>query len=152
MEALIFIGVQGSGKTTFYKERFFETHLRISLDMLRTRNRERLLLSACVRAGQRFVVDNTNFRASARAVYITLARQSGFRVIGYFFQTELRAALARNANRTDKQPIPVAGVAGTFKRLEPPFYREGFDELYSVTLGPDGTFAVDPKAADDTAP
>lgn len=33
MQAVIFVGLQGAGKTTFYKERFFATHLRLSLDM-----------------------------------------------------------------------------------------------------------------------
>ena len=60
MEALIFVGLQASGKSTFYKERFFTTHLRINLDMLRTRHRERLLIGACLEAKQPFVVDNTN--------------------------------------------------------------------------------------------
>ena len=41
MEAIVFIGLQASGKSSFYKERFFSTHVRISLDLLRTRNRER---------------------------------------------------------------------------------------------------------------
>ncbi|MEN3294973.1 MAG: hypothetical protein V7642_4226, partial [Burkholderiales bacterium] len=40
MEMLLFIGIQASGKSTFYKERFFDTHVRISMDLLRTRNRE----------------------------------------------------------------------------------------------------------------
>ena len=37
MEAVIFVGIQGSGKSSYYKERFFRTHFRINLDMLRTR-------------------------------------------------------------------------------------------------------------------
>lgn len=32
MEAVIFVGIQASGKTSFYLERFFETHVRISRD------------------------------------------------------------------------------------------------------------------------
>ena len=43
MEAVILIGIQGSGKSTFYRERFFDTHVRINLDMLKTRQREKLL-------------------------------------------------------------------------------------------------------------
>jgi hypothetical protein len=60
----------GGGKTTFYQERFFHTDVRISLDMLRSRRREQLLLEACLKAGQRFVFDNTNTLASSRARYI----------------------------------------------------------------------------------
>ena len=42
MEAVIFVGLQASGKSTFYRERFSRTHVRINLDMLKTRHRETL--------------------------------------------------------------------------------------------------------------
>jgi len=142
MQAVILIGIQASGKTSFYRERFFDTHIRLSLDMLHTRHRERLLVKSCLSARQAFVIDNTNSRTADRAIYIELARQAGFRVIGYYFQTELDAAIARNLKRQGKQAIPVKGVIGTFKRLEPPTRDEGFDELYSVRLDPESRFAV----------
>lgn len=44
MQAIIFIGIQGSGKSTLYKECFFNTHLRISMDLLNTRNKEQKLM------------------------------------------------------------------------------------------------------------
>lgn len=50
MEAVIFVGLQGSGKTTFFKEQFFDTHIRINLDMLRTRHREEIVFQACLEA------------------------------------------------------------------------------------------------------
>lgn len=28
MEAIIFVGIQGAGKSTFYRDRFFNTHIR----------------------------------------------------------------------------------------------------------------------------
>ena len=70
MEAIIFVGIQASGKSTFYRERFFDTHLRINLDMLKTRYREQLILRACIEAKQPFVVDNTNPSVEERARYI----------------------------------------------------------------------------------
>ena len=106
MEAVILSGIQASGKTTFYRERFFDTHVRISLDMLRTRNRERILLAACLAAQQPFVIDNTNPTASDRVRYLAPAKTAGFRTVGYFFRTDLKPALARNAKRADKKPIP----------------------------------------------
>jgi predicted kinase len=142
MEAVIFIGVQGSGKTTFYRERFFDTHIRISLDMLRTRAREQILVRACLLARQPFVVDNTNALASQRAVYIAMAKEARCPVIAYFFRTELREALRRNAARAGKQAIPAGGVIGTFKRLQPPAREEGFDEIHTVVLNTAGEFEV----------
>lgn len=144
MEAVIFVGVQGSGKTTFYLERFFDTHVRISLDVLRTRQREQFLLAACLQAKQPFVIDNTNPLPSDRARYIGPARAAGFRVIAYFFQTALRDAIRRNNQRSGKQKIPVPAVASTFRKLCPPTLEEGFDALYTVTISPQNKFEVSP--------
>lgn len=142
MEAVIFVGIQGAGKTTFYRERFFGTHLRISLDMLRSRWREELLLKACLEGGQRFVLDNTNTLARGRARYIEPSRKAGFRIIGYFFDVPLRDAIERNNRREAKQKIPVGAVVTAFKRLEPPKLEEGFDEIYNVEVNTDGQFTV----------
>ncbi len=144
MEAVIFIGIQGAGKSTFYRERFFDTHLRISLDLMKTRHRERTFVQTCVATGQRFVVDNTNVRAAERAAYIEAAKPAGFRVIGYFFDAALRDALRRNGQREGTAKIPVPGVIGTLKRLERPNPREGFDELYVVTRDEADRFVVTP--------
>jgi predicted kinase len=149
MEAVIFVGIQGSGKTTFYRERLLETHVRISMDLLRTRRREGILLAACLSAGQPFAVDNTNPRVADRASYIQLAKAAGFRVIGYFFRTGLRDALRRNSLRPGKKAIPIPGVAGTLKRLEPPTPAEGFDELYTVSLEEGKGFTVASWTAPD---
>lgn len=146
MEALVFVGVQGSGKTTFYRDRFFDTHVRISLDMLRTRHREQLLLAACLAAKQPFVIDNTNPLPSDRARYVGPAKEAGFRVVAYFFDTTLRDTIQRNNQRTGKQKIPVPAIAGAFRKLQVPTREEGFDDVYCVTIAPEGGFVVSKHA------
>jgi predicted kinase len=145
-EAAIFTGVPAAGKSTFYRERFFETHVRINMDMLKTRRRERLLLEACLLAKQPFVVDNTNVLAAERARYIEPARAAGFIVTGYFFRATTREAIGRNKNRTDKAPIPIPGLLGKYKRLEEPRFEEGFDALYVVTLTTAGSYVIEEVA------
>jgi predicted kinase len=86
VEIILFIGIQASGKTSFYQHRFFQTHVRVSLDLLKTRKRETVLMQACLSTQQRFVVDNTNPTRAERARYIALARQAKFKVIAYFFE------------------------------------------------------------------
>jgi predicted kinase len=138
MEAIIFIGLQASGKSSFYKERFFNTHVRLNLDMLRTRRRERLLLEACIAAKQRFVIDNTNPTPADRAVYISAAKAAGFRVIGYYFQTRVAECIRRNETRKGPARVPVKAITGTSRRLKPPAVEEGFDMLHSVRLADSG--------------
>ncbi len=146
-EAVIFVGVQGAGKSTFYLQRFFDTHVRINLDMLRTRHRERLLFEACLQAGQSFVVDNTNATVEHRARYVAPARERGFRVIAYFFDVELRYAMRRNRQRPGAKNIPAAGVTGTFRKLQPPTKAEGFDQIFTVGVQEPNQFVVTPDLA-----
>jgi predicted kinase len=143
VEAVIFVGIQASGKSSFYQARFFDTHLRINLDMLKTRHREQLLLHACIETKQPFVVDNTNPSVEGRARYIELARSCGFHVVGYYFCSQPKAALARNNQRTGKARIPEKGILGTYKRLRVPTMKEGFDELYGVHIDENGCFVVE---------
>ncbi len=142
MEAVLFIGIQAVGKSTFYAQRFRDTHVRINLDMLRTRHREWILVQACLTAKQSFVVDNTNVTAADRARYIGPAQAAGFRVVGYYFPTNLRDAVERNRRRVLRKPIPDRALVGTQRRLEPPSLDEGFDELYTVTISAPNQFAV----------
>lgn len=148
MELVLFTGIQATGKSSFYVARFLRTHVRVSLDMLRTRHREDLLISACIAGKQPHVVDNTSVTAAERARYIARARAAGFRVIGYYFSSKVSEALARNAGRTGDARIPDRGVLGTAGRLELPAMSEGYDELYFVRLDPDVGFVVAPWSAD----
>lgn len=134
MEAIIFVGIQGSGKSTFFKERFFSTHVRISLDLLKTRHRERRHIETCFETSQRFVVDNTNPTSADRSRYIQPARAARFAVIGYFFESLTEDCLKRNGERSGRQRVPDVAVIATAKKLERPSWDEGFDQLFSVRL------------------
>ncbi len=138
MEAVVFMGIQATGKSSFYKLRFFRSHVRISLDLVRTRNRERTLLEACLQTGQPFVVDNTNPCREDRQRYIPRALERGFRVRGYYFRSAIADALRRNDERPAVERVPERGVLGCYARLEPPTLAEGFDELFFVRLTDDG--------------
>jgi predicted kinase len=145
MEAIIFTGIQASGKSTFYLRRFYETHIRINLDMLRTRHREQLLIDACIAARQSFVVDNTNVTREQRARYIAPAKAAGFHVVGYYFQANLGDCVARNRAREPSQVVPDKGIAAMYHRLQVPAMDEGFDELYNVQINAEGGFVVSPQ-------
>lgn len=141
MECVLLIGIQGSGKSTFYKHRFFNTHIRINLDMLKTRNREDIYLAASFKAKQKFVVDNTNPGRKDREKYIQLSKTYRFKIIGYFMEPDLEKSLLRNRSRQGKEQVPVAAIRRTLKILEKPSLDEGFDELYQVKII-DGEYIV----------
>ncbi|NJD39840.1 MAG: ATP-binding protein [Geobacter sp.] len=143
MTAIILIGIPASGKSSFCKARLFDTHVRISRDMLKTRYRENLLLDACIKALQPFVVDNTNVTTVERQRFITPAKDAGYRVIGYYFSSKVQDALERNRKREGDARIPDKGVLGRAALLELPTRAEGFDELWYVRMDGNGGFVIE---------
>ncbi|HJZ54545.1 MAG TPA: AAA family ATPase [Gemmataceae bacterium] len=142
MEAVVFVGLQGAGKSTFYKERFFASHVRINLDMVKTRHREKRLVQTCIETGQPFVVDNTNPTRAERAVHIRAAKEAGFRVVGFYFQSRVEECKRRNGQRPPDQQVPLKGILGTARRMELPTRGEGFDGLHYVRID-DDSFVVE---------
>jgi len=139
MQVVILMGIQGAGKSTFYRERFADTHVRINLDMLRTRHREKTIFQACLACDQHLVIDNTNPTAADRARYIAPARVAGAEIIGFYFSSRVSDAMIRNAGRTAAKRVPDKAILGTAGRLELPSRAEGFAALYYVTcLDPTG--------------
>lgn len=132
-EMIIFIGIQASGKTTFYHEHFAE-YEQISLDILHTRNKERIALEECFALGKSMVIDNTNPTAADREGYISKAKENGYHITGYFFQSRISDCVDRNEKREGKAKVPRTAIAATSNKLEMPGLGEGFDKLYFVHL------------------
>lgn len=143
---MIICGIQGSGKSTLVRERFFDTHVRISRDLLRTANREARFLDICLETLQPFVVDKVNPTRADRAPYLQPALAAGYRAVAYWLDVRPADALARNAGRSGRRRIPVPAILGTYKRLEVPRPDEGFAEVWRVEVTADG-FVVAPLPA-----
>ena len=132
-QAIIFIGIQASGKSTFYDRLLNDgTFTHISLDILHTRNKEDQLLMECFVNEKSFVVDNTNPEISDRAKYIQKAKEYDYYVIGIFFQSIVKDCIRRNKERGNK--VPSKAIACTSNKLQMPSKTEGFDELYFARI------------------
>jgi len=144
MEAVVLCGVQGSGKTALYRDRFAATHVHVSLDLVDSRARESALVRECLAAGRPFVVDNTNPTPGDRARYVDPAREAGFKLVAYLVEVDPAVAFGRNAEREGRARIPPGNVAATARRLLPPTPEEGFDELWHATAAPGGGWRIEP--------
>ncbi|HZA49490.1 MAG TPA: ATP-binding protein [Myxococcaceae bacterium] len=144
---VIFVGAQGSGKTTLYRERFEQTHLHISKDLLPRsadkRRRQRQLIQEALEARRSIVVDNTNASREDRAELIAQGRAHGVRVVAYYFDAPLADCLRRNALREGAARVPRVAVVALHKRLQPPSLAEGYDALYVARMvEPEGSFEI----------
>jgi predicted kinase len=145
-ELVVFMGLQGSGKSSFYRARFAGSHDLVSKDCFpNNRNpdrRQRQLIQEALAAGRSVVVDNTNVTVQGRAELIALARSFAATVVGYYFESRLADCLERNRQREGKTRVPDIALYATRKRLCRPSLAEGFDRLFYVRLLGEGRFEM----------
>jgi predicted kinase len=147
MELAILVGIQGSGKSTFYRQRLAATHEHVSKDLMRSardkNRRQRELIEAALRQGRSVAVDNTNPAPADRQPLVGLGRTFGARVVGYFFDAPIAECLERNAGREGRARVPPVAIYVTARKMVAPSLDEGFDALYRVRLV-EGGFEVVP--------
>jgi predicted kinase len=135
-ELIIFVGIQAAGKSTYYRSHFAATHVHISKDLMtnaRSRDsRQQQMIEEALKTGKPVVIDNTNPTPLVRAPLIETGRRLGARIIGYFFEVPVKVAVARNRAREGKARVPDVAIYVTSKKLVPPKFEEGFDEIHVV--------------------
>lgn len=138
VELVLFVGLQGSGKSTLYAVRFAATHALVSKDRMRNNpnpeRRQRRLIEEYLAHGRSVVVDNTNPTPELRAPLIAIGRRFGAHIVGFHVESTVPESLARNAKREGKARVPDVAIYATAKKLIPPAWEEGFDALYRARL------------------
>lgn len=146
MELIILTGLQGAGKSTFYRTRFGDTHVHVSKDNFRTASnkdrRQQQLIEEALGQGRSVVIDNTNPAPAQRTPLIAQGRSFGATIIGYYFESTLSECLARNSLREGIARVPEVALHIALRNLQRPTYAEGFDSLYGVVTGSDRQFEV----------
>jgi predicted kinase len=147
MELVILIGLQASGKSTFARSTF-SNYEYVSKDAMRNaRNKDRkqeVLIRESLEQGISVIVDNTNPSVVDRAKLISLGREYGSLIIGYYFESKLKQCLERNRQRDGANCVPDVALYSTAGKLEIPAFAEGFDQLYYVRPGLEaGDFVVE---------
>jgi predicted kinase len=154
VDLVVFVGLQASGKSTFFRERFAATHEHVSKDLFpnnKNRNRRQAqLIEASLSAGSPVVVDNTNPTPEDRRALVELGGAYGARIVCYYFESGVRPCLERNRRREGKARVPDVAIYATAKRLVAPSYSEGFDELFRVRMA-GNAFEVEPYAGRELA-
>ncbi len=146
VELVILVGLQAAGKSTFFRQRFAATHEHVSKDLFRNnknpQRRQAHLIEAALKGGSSVVVDNTSPTVEDRRAVIELGRELGAKIVGYYFESDVRQCIERNRLRTGKERVPDVAIYATASKLVPPSYPEGFDELLRVRTTDDPAFEV----------
>ncbi|NKZ05602.1 ATP-binding protein [Actinomadura latina] len=145
-ELAILIGLQASGKTTFYR-RHLAGHVHVSKDLFprgarRKQARQLRLISEALEQDRDVAVDNTNPSPDEWQPLITVGRRHRAHIVGYWFPPDVALSMRRNAVRPPEIQVPDVGVYAALKRLRRPRPSDGFDALFTVVPAADGAFDV----------
>lgn len=142
MRAAIFIGLQASGKSSFYEKVMAPLgYEHVSMDLLHNRNKEEALILECVRQDRNVAIDNTNPTRQERERYLSILRDAGCPVDCYFFKSVVRDCVERNRQRGET--VPAKAIAATSNKLEMPSLAEGYARMYFVQMDGKGGFTID---------
>jgi predicted kinase len=129
MQCVIFTGLPGCGKSTYFKERFFDTHIRVNLDMIKKRKREQELIEGIINARMPFVVDNTNITIKRRERYFKLLENKHYNILSVYFDIPLEICFERNKLREEKKRVPEFVIKQFANKIEKPTLHESFNTL-----------------------
>jgi predicted kinase len=135
-ELVILVGLPGSGKTSFFRDRFAATHVHVSKDLLRNRRdkqaRQLALIDEALAVGRSVVVDNVNATVADRAALVGAGRRHGAMISCWVLATDMGECFRRNRGRLGRERVPNVAIAAAAKRYQPPSRGEGFDRFVEV--------------------
>ncbi|MGW2491499.1 AAA family ATPase [Streptomyces sp. NPDC001606] len=143
----VLVGLQASGKSTFYGQCLAEGHELVSKGLFprgarNKQDRQLRLIAEHLAAGRSVAVDNTNPSPLEWRPLVELARAYGATVTAYWFPPDVAGSLRRNAAREGRERVPDVGVLGTLQRLCRPSMADGFDAVREVRFDGRGGFVV----------
>jgi len=148
---VVFVGLQGAGKTTCYRCCSAGTHEHVSKDAwpnARHRQRRQLrLIDQALGAGRSAVVDNTNSAPEDRLPLVAAARTHGAVAEAVWFPASVGECLARNRRRLGRARVPEVAMFSTGGCA--PSTQEGFDRVQVACMTAARTFELEESAAAD---
>ncbi|MFM9629181.1 MULTISPECIES: AAA family ATPase [Streptomyces] len=147
VDVAVLVGLQASGKSTFYAQRLSGRYALVSKDLFprgakNKQQRQMSLVEDHLAAGHSVAVDNTNPSPQEWGPLVEAAHARGATVTAYWFPPDVAGSLRRNAAREGRARVPDIGVLATLKRLREPSPADGFDAVREVHLDGRGGFEI----------
>jgi predicted kinase len=147
VDVAVLVGLQASGKSTFYAQRLSGRYALVSKDLFprgakNKQRRQTRLVEDHLTAGRSVAVDNTNPSPQEWGPLVEAAHARGSTVTAYWFPPDVAGSLRRNAAREGRARVPDIGVLATLERLREPSPADGFDAVREVSLDGRGGFEI----------
>jgi bifunctional polynucleotide phosphatase/kinase len=127
-QLVVFIGMPGSGKTSFYKKHLKGLgYVHANQDTLKTVAVVKRVTKAAMQEGKPVCLDGTNPALHKRQVFYDLAKTNGYQISIVYF---IRDGQGWNKLRT--KPVPTIAYHMYFKYLDPPTLENTPGKIYRI--------------------
>lgn len=121
---IIFVGISGSGKTTFFNNHFqsMTNYVHINMDKLKTKQACVSLLEKSMKERKNCIVDNTNLDKKSRMEWIDRCKKNHYRSLIFYFQLPLPHIFHNNKFRhitNLNKSVSDVVIYGQNKKFEP---------------------------------
>ena len=114
-ELIVFVGMPGSGKNTYYNNYLSDTHIIIEQDILKTSPKVMKELSKSLKTGKSIVINSMNQTQEKREEYYEKAAEYNYNIKVLYFLVN-----GSGFNELREKPVPKIVYHKYFKSLEPP--------------------------------
>jgi bifunctional polynucleotide phosphatase/kinase len=125
-ELIIFVGMPGSGKSTYY-EKYLQDHVHIEQDKLGARPKVLKELIKTLKTGKSIVVDSTNPSLESREEYFREAEKYSYNIKVLYFLIN-----GTGFNKLREKPVPTIVYHIYFKKLVPPTENNTPGEVFYI--------------------
>ena len=125
---VLFVGMQGSGKTTYYESNLLPLgYIHINQDKLGTKAKVTKLYKESLIKGLNCVIDATNPSLTGRQEFYSLAQNYGYNIITLYFVRN-----GQGYNKLREAPVPTIAYNMYFKNLVEPNVQNTPGTLYQI--------------------
>ena len=125
---VLFVGMPGSGKTTYY-QKYLSNYVHVNQDILGTKAKVLKLTRESMDKGQNVVIDATNPGQDRRQEFYDLANKNGYNIIVLYFVND-----GKERNKLREKPVPTIAYSMYFKNLVEPTPDNTPGSLYQIIL------------------
>ena len=126
-ELVVFVGMPGSGKNTYYNNYLSDTHVIIEQDILKTRQKVMKELGKSLKTGKSIVINSMNQTQEKREEYYEKATEYNYKIKVLYFLVN-----GSDFNELREKPVPKIVYHKYFKSIEPPSTDNTPGELFYV--------------------
>lgn len=129
-QMIMTVGIPACGKSTYIKKHFYDTHMRVNLDMIKQGHKEHTILTSIMSTGINVVIDRTCLTANIRKQFINLALIYEYSIDVYDFEYDIEECIKRDKTRERKVTSHVIiMLAGQYEK---PKLSEGITSITTV--------------------